>query len=250
MRQIATLLLSLLTLLPQQTAAQALPYDFNFEEVELTPPEEDGDRLLGLSVSQSPRNEARGRTYGPFRVMDASHAAMAGVTDSRTPAAFSAMMRDYPGIATLEMIDCPGTENDFANLRLGRMIHARGIATYVPEGGWVASGAVELFLAGREHGAAPSARFAVHSWEDDSGRGPNDYAPNSPRNRVYLDYYRAMGMSESEARAFYAMTNSAPFSRPQFLTANDMARWIHQDGPTMRSQIRFAQASMPGRGEL
>jgi hypothetical protein len=186
-------------------------------------------------------------SYGPFRILDESHAAMVGVTDDRTPAAFTAMLRDHPQIATLEMIDCPGTEDDRANLRLGRMIRAKGIATHVPENGWVASGAVEVFLAGTQRSVEPSARFAVHSWEDDSGHGPHDYSPDAPQNRAYLDYYRAMGMSEGEARNFYAMTNSTPFSRPRYLTAGEMVRWAHLDGPARwpvpTSLGRFAELS-------
>ena len=55
------------------------------------------------------------------------------------------------------------TEDDGANLRLGRMIRARGIATYVPAGGSVRSGGVELFLAGARRFADPDAEFAVHA---------------------------------------------------------------------------------------
>jgi hypothetical protein len=57
-------------------------------------------------------------------------------------------MRDHPGVTTLEMIDCPATEDERANLRLGQLIYAKDIATHVPDDGWVASGAVDLFLAG------------------------------------------------------------------------------------------------------
>lgn len=183
----------------------------------------------------------RAVSYGPFHVLDGLRAAMVGTTDERSPAAFEAMMRDYPAIATLEMIDCPGTEDDRANLRLGRMIHDRGIATHVPSDGWVASGAVDLFLAGIRRTAEATARFAVHSWEDDTGRGPQDYAADAPKNRAYIDYYRTVGMSEDEARAFYAMTNAAPFSHPRSLTTADLAQWARLDRDDA-PRATFAQA--------
>ena len=186
----------------------------------------------------------RPASYGPFRVLDTGRAAMVGVTDARTPAAFAAMLRDHPGIVTLELIDCPGTEDDRANLRLGQLIRERGIATHVPADGWVASGAVDLFLAGTRRSAEPSARFAVHSWEDVTGRGPQDYAPDAPKNRAYIDYYRAMGMSEGEARAFYAMTNATPFSHPRPLTTADMAHWTRIEGPAA-PRATLAQADLP-----
>ena len=48
----------------------------------------------------------------------------------------------------------------------------------------------------------PGALFAVHSWRDERGREPADFAPDAPANRLYLDYYAEMGMNADEARAF------------------------------------------------
>jgi hypothetical protein len=257
MRQIVPLLLSLVAAVPQPVAGQMIPYDF--AAVDFSPDETHGERLVeaarlrqrptrfdDMEIAPQRRQAPRfAEAYGPFRVIDETRAAMRGVTDARTPAQFGAMLRDHPQIATLEMEDCPGTDDDHANLRLGRMIHAHGIATHVPEDGWVASGAVELFLAGARRSAEPSARFAVHSWEDFDGHGPGDFSPNAPQNRAYLDYYRAIGMSDGEARAFYAMTNSTPFSRPRYLSADELARWARVDIPS-RWPDRWASQSRRG----
>jgi hypothetical protein len=167
--------------------------------------------------------------YGPFRVLDAGRAALVAVTDEAAPGQFSAMLRDYPGIAMLEMIECPGTDDDRANLRLGRMIHARGITTHVPAGGSVRSGGVELFLAGARRIADPGAEFAVHAWADEDGREPTDYNAEAPENHAYIDYYREMGMSAMQAANFYAMTNSVPNADAKWLGAEDKARWIKLD---------------------
>lgn len=217
------------------------PADEEAEEAEAPP-----TTVARVVGGVQPAFRTRGASYGPFQVLDERHAAMVGATDSRTPAQFRAMLRDHPGIAMLEMIDCPGTEDDHANLILGRMIRAGAIATHVPRNGWVASGAVEVFLAGIHRSVEPGARFAVHSWEDDRGRGPRDYSPEAPENRAYISYYLAMGMTERDARAFYDMTNSAPFSRPRFLTAAEMARWalLERDVPLRNPpQVRFAQSA-------
>ena len=53
-----------------------------------------------------------------------------------------------------------------------------------------------------------------------------DYAANAPENRAYLDYYRDMGLSPIEARAFYAMTNSVPNASARWLNAAQMAQWV------------------------
>lgn len=165
-------------------------------------------------------------TYGPFRVLDDRRAALVDVTDARSPVLFAAMLRDHPGIATIEMVECPGTEDDLANLRLGRMIRERGIATHVPAGGSVRSGGVELFLAGAHRYADAGAEFAVHSWQDDTGLEPGDYPASAPENRRYIDYYRQMGMSPIEAEAFYGMTNSVPFSSARWLGIGEMGLWV------------------------
>lgn len=178
-----------------------------------------------LSPSAKARSAAIAR-FGPFAVMDSGRAALIGVTDSASPAQFAAMLKAFPGIQVLEMVDCPGTYDDLANLRLGRMIRAAAIATAVPEGGSVRSGAVELFLSGATRSIAPGAEFAVHAWEDETGRTPADYAANGLENLRYLAYYQEMGMDAHQAKAFYAMTNSAPFARPLWLTGEDMAKWI------------------------
>jgi len=182
------------------------------------------------ATSQSSRYQAVSReqaAFGPFVVLDSTRARLRGVTDSRSPQAFETMLRYHPGITVLEMSRCLGTVDDQANLRLGRMIRARGITTHIPEAGFVGSGAVELFLAGVRRVASPTASFGVHSWRDESGREADDYGPDSLQNRTYIEYYRAMGMSENEARNFYAMTNSVPFSRARYLSAAQMQGWIN-----------------------
>jgi hypothetical protein len=165
-------------------------------------------------------------TYGPFQVIDDTRAALTGATDEASPALFAAMMRDYPGLTTLDLVNCPGTYDDRANLQLARMIRSEGIATHVPAGGSVRSGAVELFIAGASRKIDDGARFAVHAWLDEDGMQATDYAANDAENRKYLAFYRDMGMSANEAAAFYAMTNSVPHESPRWLNADEMRGWV------------------------
>lgn len=164
--------------------------------------------------------------FGPFRVIDANRVALVGETDTSTPRWFRVMLRRYPELRQLDMVECPGTRDDIANMELGRMIRAAGLATHVPQVGSVRSGAVELFLAGSVRDIADGAEFAVHSWMDDYGREADDFAEDAPQNRQYIDYYREMGMNEGDARAFYAFTNSVPHRRARWLGAGEMRRWV------------------------
>ena len=225
MRRLLALLLPILALIAAPVAARVVKVS---ETVEVTQAVSDGgsERFVATAPTDLPRGIA---SFGPFRVLDAGRAALVDATDEASPAQFAAMLRAYPGIALIEMIECPGTEDDRANLQLGRMIHARGINTHVPAGGSVRSGGVELFLAGRSRIADPGAEFAVHSWADDEGREAKDYADTAPENRAYIGYYEEMGMAEQQAKAFYAMTNSVPNAQAKWLTAADMGHWVHLD---------------------
>lgn len=180
--------------------------------------------------------------FGPFRVLDQTRAALVATTDAASVPAFAAMLAAFPGLRMIEFADAPGTNNDLANLALGRAIRAAGLATHVPDGGSARSGAVELFLAGTRRTIAPRALFAVHSWRDERGREPADFAPDAPENRLYLDYYAEMGMDAAAARAFYEMTNSVPHAGALWLEGDDMARWIAPDQPARLADPILAAA--------
>ena len=193
-----------------------------------------------LSAHTKPDTKAIA-AYGPFRVHDQNRASLVGVTDGATPRQFAALLRDFPEIATLEMVECPGTDDDRANMTLGRMIRDAGISTHVPANGSVRSGAVEVFLAGATRQIDDGAEFAVHSWLDDNGREPHHFAADSPENRLYLDYYAEMGMSKNDAREFYDMTNSVAHTDAKWLTAQDMRTWIGQNAETATTQLPAAE---------
>ncbi len=183
--------------------------------------------------------------FGPFRVLDDKRAALVGATDSASPRAFDALIAAYPGIELIEFHEAPGTTNDLANLAVGRRIRAAGLATFVPAGGSVRSGAVELFLAGTRQSMDRGAVFAVHSWRDEAGREPADFAEEAPENRLYLDYYVEMGMTRAEARAFYRMTNSVPHASALWLDAGQMSHWLAPQQPSPARSRAMARPVWP-----
>ncbi|MCW0198077.1 alpha/beta hydrolase [Sphingopyxis sp.] len=182
-------------------------------------------RRYAPSATLATLGQAKAR-FGPFAVVDGATIRMAGDVTSATPRQFAAMLAAFPGLKRLEMIDCPGSLDEEANLILARAIRRAGLETIVPSGGSVRSGAVELWLAGAVRRAAPDAEFGVHSWADEYGREANDYPADDPVHAEYLAYYREMGMDEAKARAFYALTNATPFDDVRYLTRADMARFV------------------------
>ena len=165
-------------------------------------------------------------SFGPFHMVTADRAELIGSIETETPAQFSALLKSFPGLKQIDMVECPGTGDDEANLALARMVRRAGVTTYVPNGGSVRSGGVELFLAGAHRKADIGAEFAVHSWRDEDGMEAEDFAANDPVHLAYLAYYREMGMTDAKARAFYAMTNSAPNDDALYLKSNDIAAYL------------------------
>lgn len=227
MRALIALILGLAALVAAPASAQQYVMQVTVTETWVELPPESADRAIAFRRARTPTSIA---AFGPFRVLDETRAVLVGVTGPATPAQFQAMMRAYPKLARLDFLECPGTDDDRANLATGRLIRAAGLETHVPADGSVRSGAVELFLAGKTRVIEDGAEFAVHSWLDDSGLQADDYAPDSPEHLTYLRYYRDMGMAEGQAKAFYDMTNSVPHQSALWLTAQDMRGWL-DDAP-------------------
>lgn len=168
-------------------------------------------------------------SYGPFHIVAPDRAELFGEIGSDAPQQFAALLRAFPGVKQLVMVDCPGTDDDEANFRVAHLLRQAGIETYVPDGGSVRSGGVELFLAGVKRHAAPDAEFAVHSWIDSDGMEAKDFAANDPVHQSYLRFYHEVGMSPEKARAFYDMTNATPNGGAHYLHSRDIAAYIPLD---------------------
>jgi hypothetical protein len=50
--------------------------------------------------------------YGPFNMVAANRAELNGTIETNTPAQFRAMLSAYPALNQIDMIDCPGTDDD------------------------------------------------------------------------------------------------------------------------------------------
>lgn len=128
-----------------------------------------------------------------------------GYVDSGSPAAFERFMADYPGVGLLIFYFVPGSADDDANIELANRIHELGLATYAPGDSFLASGGVDLFLAGVERTIECGAELGVHSWATGDGREGIEVPRNDPQHRLYLDYYRTIGIDD----AFYWYTLEA-----------------------------------------
>ncbi len=248
---VMTMLAAMLAMAPQAMAADR--YVTIIETIEEYDIEEDVGFDSGDSTDDTGRIDGAAladlgtpalASFGPFAVLDGGQrAALLGTTDSDSPAQFAAMMKAYPDVRRIDLVEVPGTVDDDANLALGRMIRKAGLATHVPDQGSVRSGGVELFLAGVERSAAPTAEFAVHSWRDEDGREAGDLPDSDPVHQAYLAYYRDMGLSADTARAFYKMTNETPHDQARYLNADALDDYVSLvKAPTATAPVTLAYA--------
>ncbi|MBK7163549.1 MAG: hypothetical protein IPH79_14165 [Sphingomonadales bacterium] len=228
---IAGLLALILIAVPSHAATLETASEV-YEIEEVVEPDDGGttaERFVAQPFGEIAPSRSPLASFGPFHMVAPDRAELIGSIESETPEQFAEMLRAFPGLKQIDMIECPGTGDDEANLALARMVRRHGVMTYVPEGGSVRSGGVELFLAGAQRRAAPTAEFAVHSWRDEDGYEADDFAVNDPVHQEYIAFYREMGLSNSEAHRFYAMTNSAPNDDALYLNSRDLARYVRLD---------------------
>ena len=154
-----------------------------------------------------------------FRV-DGDTAFVNGTTSARDQGAVRALLRDNPQVERLVFETMPGTRDVTSNYRLARSIREAGLATEVRADSRIASGAVDLFLAGTERTVACGAMIGVHSWGS-SGYDAQDvrFDPHRSMSRRFL---ADMGVEAD----FYDFRNRmAGAESIHWLTDAEIARW-------------------------
>lgn len=155
-----------------------------------------------------------------------------GVVDSSTPAVIKSAIADNPNVRELVLKWVPGSADDEANLRTARMVRGAGLTTVVPEGGMVASGGTDLFLAGTERIVGQGACVGVHSWASQGILGDEVQGRDVPRtseaHTPYLSYYAEIGVDE----AFYWYTlDAADADGMHWMTNTEIERFDMATSP-------------------
>ena len=164
-------------------------------------------------------------SISPFQIINDTTIRLHGEIDSNTENAFDEVMRQNPNTTLLIFGTAPGSSDDEVNLRVGRKVHQRGLNTEVEANGEIASGAVDLFLAGAERSLGANALVGVHSWSDGS-RDATDFPTNSPEHQFYIDYYKAIGFTDQWATDFYFFTiNAASADDIHWMTAAEIEQY-------------------------
>ncbi len=159
--------------------------------------------IIFLSCNQ---NQVDANAFGIFSSIDSITAQMDGVIDSRTPDDWEDFIQAFPNTTQLIMKECPGSDDDIANLQVARAVRAKGLHIHLPADAEIASGAVDFFLAGIKRTREAGSRIGVHSWADGDNREATEFPQGHPNHLPYIEYYQEMGFTQSEAEAFYYFT--------------------------------------------
>lgn len=182
--------------------------------------------ILALTTSCKKDNDVLATDFGIFSTQDATTAIMNGVIGSNTPTHWDNFIAANPNVTKIIMKDCPGSEDDEANLNAARKIRQQGVSIHLPADAVIASGAVDLFLAGTTRTRAAGSKVGVHSWGGGNGEEATDFPIGHANHRPYIDYYREMGFSQADAEAFYYFTiNAAKAADIHWMTDAEIAQY-------------------------
>ncbi|MEP3890863.1 MAG: hypothetical protein ABJN69_10365 [Hellea sp.] len=129
-----------------------------------------------------------------------------GYTDDRSVGVVRKLLREHPQVDTLVLKDMSGTKDGDRNIVLARDIRRRGLNTHLERNSRIASGAVDLFIAGKHRTLECGALIGVHSWSigETVRISPGDMGGDS-RQRLHEKFLSDMGIDP----AFYAFTRAA-----------------------------------------
>lgn len=132
-----------------------------------------------------------------------------GYTDDRSVGVVRKLLKKHPQVNTLVLQRMSGTRDSARNIILARDIRKRGLNTHLQENSRIASGAVDLFLAGKTRTMECGALIGVHSWSiGGAGKNPR-FSPGDigyDRSQKYHEkFLRDMGIDP----AFYVFTREA-----------------------------------------
>ncbi|WP_298913541.1 hypothetical protein [uncultured Algimonas sp.] len=144
-----------------------------------------------------------------------------GGTDHHSFADVRRQLDENPQLETIVLKHVPGTTHLGENTRIAQMIRARGLNTHLESTSFIASGGVDLFLAGRERTMECGARLGVHSWQNQHGESPRTLGHDPIQDRMER-FHASLDVDPD----FYAFArDAAPHSTLYFLSRDDLERF-------------------------
>jgi len=176
--------------------------------------------VIGFGVARNLANPQD--TSGLLQLRaDGNRAYANGYTDGRSVGYARKFFKTNPQVTTLVLQDMSGTHDADQNLRIARDIRRFGLKTHLESGSRIASGAVDLFLAGTTRSAECGAQIGVHSWSAGGFYDAQESYFDDRRGRQER-FLRDMGIDP----AFYVFTReAAPAKGLHILTPDEIRRF-------------------------
>jgi hypothetical protein len=156
-----------------------------------------------------------------------------GFTDGRSQDVVKKLMRQHPDVDTLVFVSMPGTQDLTSNYHLARSIRRAGLNTELRADSRLASGAVDLFLAGSTRTVACGAMIGVHAWGTGGFDAQDAWWDN--HRSASRDFLSDMGIDPD----FYDFrTDAAGTESIHWLTPAEINRWAVASAPIRCDQSK------------
>ena len=186
-----------------------------------------GTNVVGKATQAACEQAAERETPACF-VIDGTQAKMYGIIGPGSLNVFNALLRGYPAVKEVLMVNVPGSLDDDTNQDLGRALRGARLNTRINSDGVMESGGVDLFLAGIERVVQNGAKIGVHSWRgvDENGNviEGRSLPRNHPDHRTHLKYYRDIEFPNYEAFYFFTLA-AAPGEGMHHMTPEEIKKW-------------------------
>ncbi len=127
----------------------------------------------------------------------------------------------HPEVKNLVLQEIPGSLNDEWNMKSCYFLHENCFNTLLNDSSVIASGGVDLFIAGNNRTVSAKAKIGVHSWRDLKKDG-SEYPRDSEEHQLFLDYFDAIEMDT----AFYWFTlRAAPGKSIHWMTTEEISTY-------------------------
>ncbi|WP_442264773.1 hypothetical protein ACSIGC_10480 [Tenacibaculum sp. ZS6-P6] len=171
-------------------------------------------------------NDKSTTDFGIFKILeDGETIEMNGVINSSSLNSFNKIITKNPNLTTINIKNCDGSSDDEVNLKLSKKIHDLNIKIHLLDNAIIASGGVDFFLAGKKRTRGNNTRIGVHSWSNGTNEA-TDFPVGHINHLPYINYYKSIGFSDVEAKAFYYFTiNSAKAASIHWMTESEIEQY-------------------------
>jgi len=159
-----------------------------------------------------------------LEVRDDGNAYLRGILGTRAYVQIRNLLERYPKVKTIVFEEVEGSVNDSINVHTGRLIRNAGLNTRINASGIIASGGVDLFVAGNRRLVELGAQIGVHSWCCAESLTADKLPREHEGHRSQVEYFSDMLGTSGEGFYFFTLM-AAPFDGIHWMDQYEITRW-------------------------